>query len=248
MELWRRFVWSFYDNMGGVVVGNLVCGFGALPWVAFGWILLQAGVALPGVWKGAGLGAAWAASLAVLATSPPSLLLHVLALNWVRGEGLAWRESVAAVRRCWGRGLVLGGIGAVAGGALVFNLFFYMDLGGLLGMALGGLMVWALLVWAVVGLYVPPALLTQDGGVGATLRQSALLALDNIRISLLMAVGAVVWAAVALVSVVGGLVGVWAVAVLFECACFVEVLGRYTGGAEPVPRRGLASVLRPWED
>ena len=248
MDLWRRFGWSFYDNMGGVVLGNLVCGLGALPWVACGWILVHAGAALPGAWQAAGFVAAWAAALAALAAAPPSLMLHALALDWVRGQGVAWDEAWARVRRCWVRGLVLGGLGAAVGALLVFNLFFYLDLGGLLGAGLAGLMVWALVAWGAVGLFVPSVLLTQGGGVAATLRQSALLALGNIRMSLLMAAGAVLGAVLAGITVVGGLVGVWAAVVLFECACFVEVLGRYTGGAEPVPSRSFASVLRPWDE
>ena len=79
----------------------------------------------------------------------------------------------------------------VAAVALVLaNVVFYQRIGGWLGVLLGGLMVWFLLLVGMVAVYVFPVLVTQEGSVWATVRHSFLLSVDNIKLSLVFLLSA----------------------------------------------------------
>jgi uncharacterized membrane protein YesL len=234
--------------MGGVVLANLIWGVAVLPWLAVAALLFGLAAALPADMVPPAHTVAVVMVVILVWLSPPSVIIYAAALMWVRGESATWALVGGQVRRSWLRALALGCLAAGAGGLLVVNLFFYLSFGGLVGMALGGVMVWALLALGLVGLYCLPVLITQDNGVFKTIQQSFLLALANVKMSLLMAVGMGIAGSLAVFSVVGGLVGIWGGAVLFECACFIKVLGRYTGKEPVFTERSWNSVLRPWED
>ena len=137
----------------------------------------------------------------------------------------------------------------VAAVALVLvNAVFYQRLGGWLGVFLGGLMVWFLLLVGMVAMYVFPVLVTQEGSVWATVRHSFLLSVDNVKLSLVFLLTAVLALGLGVASGLGLFCGGLAAWALWISVGFRALLPKYTG--QPLPReapRRLRELIRPWE-
>ena len=113
----------------------------------------------------------------------------------------------------------------VAAVALVLaNVVFYQRIGGWLGVFLGGLMVWFLLLVGMVAVYVFPVLVTQEGSVWSTVRYSFLLSVDNVKLSLVFLLTA------------GMALGAW-------CRFWIGVVLRRLGGLGLVDQRRFSRAL-----
>lgn len=240
----RRFAWTAYDHLGGLVGYNLLWSAFGIPWIGGAYALLQFGFATGGFF----LPAAFVVAGILVFGSPATVLLFVAGAAWARGRDLSLGEALMAGRTFFWRAIALGFCMVVATVLILVNMVFYQQLGGWLGALLSGLMIWFLLLVGLVAVYVFPVLVTQQGSVWSTLRQSLLLAADNIRHSLVLLLAAGLFMGVGLASGLGlfcGAVAAWALLVSIG---FHALLPKYTGEALPAeePRR-LRELIRPWE-
>ena len=91
-------------------------------------------------------------------------------------------------------------------------------------------------------------IMAAEGSVWATLQQSLLLAVDNLKLSLALLLGAIFFLAVGLASGLGLFCGVMTAWALLMSMVLRALLPKYTGEALPVEApRGLRELIRPWE-
>ena len=141
-----------YDRLGGLVGYNLLWSALSLPWIAGAYALLQVGFGLGGV------GLVGAAVLAgnLLLSAPATAMLFAVGAAWARGRDFGLREFWAAGRTFFWRALALGLLMVAAVALVLANVVFYQRIGGWLGVFLGGLMVWFLVLVGIVEVYVFP--------------------------------------------------------------------------------------------
>jgi uncharacterized membrane protein YesL len=240
----RTFFWMAYDHLGGLVLLNLLWTALNLPWMAAGWLIFRAGLPLG---KGGAL-AGMLLGLEAVLLAPPTVLLFAAGACWAGGRERGTRELLAQARRLLGRAQALQLLIGGATGVLVVNLLFYQTLAGWLGLVLSGTMLWLLLGLALVVVHLFPVLVTQETGVWQTLRQSFLLAMDNVRLSLALLLAWAVALVAGLFTGIGLFCGVLASLALFSSLCFGALLARYTGHKLPQePPRRWRELIRPWE-
>ena len=243
-DILRRYFWTGYDHLGGIVAYNLLWSLLSLPWIGAAYMLLRFGFSLGGLF----LPGAVVLAGVLLFGSPATVLLFIVCAFWARRDELNLRELLLTGRRFFWRATALGGSLIVATGLILVNMVFYQHLGGWLGALLSGLMIWLLLLAGIMALYLFPVLVTQEGSVWATLQQSLLLAVDNLKMSLALLLGTIFFLAVGLASGLGlfcGVVTAWA---LLMTMVLRALLPKYTGEALPVEApRGLRDLIRPWE-
>ncbi|NKB66848.1 MAG: hypothetical protein GKR89_07300 [Candidatus Latescibacteria bacterium] len=244
LDILRRFGWTAYDHLGGLVATNLLWTLLSLPWLALGYALVILGGQW-GSWAALG-GLLLAVQLVLLA--PPSLVLFAAAWAWAHGRDIGWRHLLVQVRR---HGLRAQGLGLILVGAsalLVVNMAFYQSLGGMWGLALGGTMFWFQVALWMVGIFLFPVLLTQEEGVWGTLRQSFVIMIDNIRMSLGLLLGTGILLGLGAASGIGlfcGVLGAWA---LLVSICLAALVARYRGDEpDDEPPRSWREMLKPWE-
>lgn len=243
-DVLRRYFWTAYDHLGGIVAYNLLWSLLSLPWIGAAYMLLRFGFSLGGLF----LPGAVVLAGVLLFGSPATVLLFIVCAYWARGDEFNMREILLTGRRLFWRATALGGSLIVATGLILVNMFFYQQLGGWLGALLSGLMIWLLLLAGIMALYLFPVLVTQEGSVWATLRQSLLLAVDNLKWSLTLLLGAIFFLAVGLASGLGLFCGVMTAWALLMSMVLRALLPKYTGEALPVEvPRGLRELIRPWE-
>lgn len=239
----KRFVWVAYDHLGGLVMANLLWGLLGLPWLAAGLALAVAGAALGGGWFLVGLFLA----TEMILLSPPSVALVLFGLRWARGQEAAWSSVLREARRFGWRAQALGLIGLGLTVVLVVNVAFYSRFGGWVGLALGGMAVWALLAVSLIAVHLLPALVLLDGTVGATVRVAAGLAVRRPLPSagLLAATAATI--GLGLASGIGLLCGLLSLLFLLVAISSAEALGWPGGPPRPEDsHRGLDDLLHPW--
>lgn len=239
-----RWAWTAYDHLGGLVGYNFLWSVFSLPWILAAYALLRIGFAAGGFVFVSSLILAWA----LVAGAPATAMLFAAAAAWARGADMDWRQALMVGRAFFWRALFLG-TGLFAACALILgNLVFYRQLGGWLGALLGGLMVWFLLLVGLVAVFVFPVLVTQEGSAWATLRQSLLLAVDNLKYAVVFLLVAILFAGLGLASGLGLFCGAPMAWALFVSVGFRALLPKYTGETHPadVPRR-LRELIRPWE-
>ena len=243
-DILRRYFWTGYDHLGGIVAYNLLWSLLSLPWIGAAYMLLRFGFSLGGLF----LPGAVVLAGVLLFGSPATVLLFVVCAFWARGDELNLRELLLTGRRFFWRATALGGSLIVATGLILVNMVFYQHLGGWLGALLSGLMIWLLLLAGIMALYLFPVLVTQEGSVWATLQQSLLLAVDNLKMSLALLLGTIFFLAVGLASGLGLFCGVMTAWALLMSMVLRALLPKYTGEALPVEApRGLRDLIRPWE-
>ncbi len=240
----RRFSWTAYDRLGGLVGYNLLWSALSLPWIGGAYMLLRLGFGL------GGLGLVGAAILAgtLLLGAPATALLCAVGAAWARGRDFGLPEFWAAGRALFWRALALGLLMVAAVALVLANVVFYQQLGGWLGVFLGGLMVWLLLLLGLVAVYVFPVLVTQEGSVWSTVRYSFLLAVDNVKLSLVFLLIAGLAFGLGVASGLGLFCGGLAAWALWVSVRFRALLVKYTG--QPLPSespRRLRELIRPWE-
>lgn len=240
----RRFSWTAYDRLGGLVGYNLLWSALSLPWIGAAYALLQLGFGLGGL----GLVGAAALAGALLLGAPATAVLFAAGAAWARGRDFGLAEFWAATRAFFWRALALGLLLVAAVALVLINVVFYQRIGGWLGVFLGGVMVWLLLLLGMVAVYIFPLLVTQEGSVWSTLRYSFLLAVDNVKLSLVFLLTAVLALGLGVASGVGLLCGGVAAWALWISVGFRALLTKYTGQPLPpeAPRR-LRELIRPWE-
>ena len=240
----RRFLWTAYDRLGSLVGYNLLWSALSLPWIAGAYALLQVGFGLGGV----GLVGAAVLAGALLLSSPATAMLFAAGAAWARGRDFGLRDFWAAGRALFWRALALGLLMVAAVALVLANVVFYQRIGGWLGVFLGGLMVWFLLLVGLVAVYVFPVLVTQEGSVWSTVRYSFLLSVDNVKLSLIFLLTAGLALGLGVASGLGLFCGGTAAWALWISVGFRALLPKYTGQPLPseAPRR-LRELIRPWE-
>lgn len=240
----QRFLWTAYDRLGGLVGYNVLWSALSLPWIGGAYLLLQLGFGLGGL----GLVGAAVLAGALLLGAPATAVLFAAGAAWARGRDFGLRAGWAAGRALFWRALALGLLVVAAVALVLVNAVFYQRLGGWLGVFLGGLMVWFLLLVGMVAMYVFPVLVTQEGSVWATVRYSFLLSIDNVRLSLVFLLTAVLALGLSVASGLGLFCGGLSAWALWISVGFRALLPKYTG--QPLPReapRRLRELVRPWE-
>jgi uncharacterized membrane protein YesL len=202
----RKSFWNAYDHLGGSLLLNLLWSLLSLPWLilavlllALGWGQMVIGHGLFGLML-AGVG------LQQLLLSPVSAALWQVTAHWAHYRMAPVRDFFPALRRYFGRALALWLCFSLAAFLLSINVYFYGTwLGGVpfLGALVSGLMIWAYLAVALVGIYALALLVQMDLSVGKVLRNSFLLASDNVLYSLVLAFSVVVLLLIGLISVAG---------------------------------------------
>ena len=240
----RRFLWLFYDHLGGVVLCNLLWSLINIPYAFLSYLVLQAGLSA-GTWSSVG-----GIVLALITTffSPPSLIVYWAGASWVRRREVHLKDAWSLLKSQFVRAQILQLILVVASISLMLNAAFYGDFAGLFGLFLAALMGWLLVATGVIGLYSLPLLVTQDTGVWQTLRQSLLLAVTHLGGSLKGGVVFLLFLALGAVSGIGFFCGFFVAWSLWFNTYLRGVLMEYTGeswGEEE--ERSLREIIRPWE-
>ena len=239
-----KFLWSAYDHLGSLIAVNLLWSVLSLPWMAMAYLLFAAGRAAGerGAFIAAFLG------VEVVLFAPPTALLFSAARTWAEQREIGWRALFAESRRFAGRSQAIGLLLVSTTLILWVNIYFYQQLGGWAGLLLGAIMIWFLVALMLIAVYVFPVLISQDGPVWHTLRQSFLLAIDNIKLSFGLLLTVFATLGVGAISGIGLFCGAGAALALFLSIYFRELLPKYTGEALPAePHRRWREVLRPWE-
>ena len=240
----RKFLWTAYDHLGGLIVVNLLWGILSIPWMVLAYILVAVA---QGVGERSGLIALILAVEGVL-FSPPTILLFCAGRIWAQKREVDWRDLLAEGRHFAARAQAIGAALVLATFIVLVNIHFYQGIGGWAGLLLGGTMIWFAFGLALVGVYVFPVLVSQDGSVWHTLRQSFLLAIDNIKLSFGLLLAALFMLGVGALSGIGLFCGAGATLALLLSVYFWELLPKYTGAEHSQePHRSLREVLRPWE-
>lgn len=244
----KRFFWTAYDHLGGLVLLNLLWDLLSLPWILAGAGLVGLGLSMRADPAAPGVGICVVAAGELVFFAPPSVLLFLAGARWARGEEIETRVLCRELPRYALRAQALGLVVAAVTVILLVNAAFYLRWQGWVGLGLAGLMVWLLVVVGLTAPYIFPVLVTQDRGVRQTLRHSFLMALDNLALSAGLLASTLVAVAVGVGSGIGLFVGILAALALWLSVCFRGLLSRYTGQALPEePPRRWRDLLRPWE-
>lgn len=240
----KHFVWTAYDHLGRLVGYNLLWSVFSLPWIGGAYLLLRLGFSLGGFL----VPIAIVMAAALICGAPATALLFVIGAAWARGDEMGVGELLQAGRLFFWRALALGALIVAASALILLNIVFYQQLGGWLGALLSGLMTWLLLLVGIVAIFIFPVLTSQQGSVWATLRQSLLLAVDNIKLSLAFLLATGIAMGIGVASGLGLFCGAMAAWALLISIGFRALLPKYTGVALAAETpRGLRELIRPWE-
>jgi len=250
----RKSFWYVYDHLGRLILLNVLWFLLGLPWVlAFGaglflgWGILQTGNLLIGL-------CAMLVGAQILFVSPPTAGLLAVCRGDVERQTGVGQGILSMIRRYAVRSQILGLL--MAGGTILLcvNLLFYVRIGRLIGLALGGTMGWGLLFWVLVSLSVMPVLIYSDTGLFTVLKRSALTVLGHPFFSLFLLLGTGMLFMVGLVTGVGLVLLAMSLMGVFLNTAFRELIQGHAPierGMEAEEReeekRGWRDLLRPWE-
>lgn len=248
MGIAKTFGWALYDHLWGVIGLNLLWTLCSLPWLAAGALLsslalnLEGGLALPGMLAGLLL------SAELVLFAPPGALLFAAARHWAQDRPAALRvilrEALPFAVRAQLLGLLVCGVSLL----LLVNIFFYQRLGGWLGLILSGIMLWLLLALLLTAVFLFPVMLSMDGRVWSVVRQSFLLALDNLGLAVGLLVASLFFLGGSAITGVGLFCGGLAALALLLSLAFRRLCHKYTGDQPPAERpRQWRELIRPWE-
>lgn len=126
---------------------------------------------------------------------------------------------------------------------LLFNIKFYLQHFGLIGLILSGITFW-LLLFSLLGLVYIYPLLCRGHGIWRTVRYSYVLTIDNLRITLFLFFYLLI---LVFLEILIPILGV-AVLTVFMQNAFLEIERRYNPSIEiPEPMRRVGELLRPWK-
>ena len=181
--LWRAIV-DFYNELFPMVGMNLLWMLLTVPFATIMFPIVAGLTQLPPE-----LAFVPAMVFLVIAPSPASAGLHNYANQLVKEERVEFELFKLGLFRYWKRALVLMLIGFVGFGLLIGNVTFYLSMEHWLIKALGVMFIYGLVVWASMQLYLMPLLVEQeDKSIRVLYRNAALLALDNILVSIVLLV------------------------------------------------------------
>ena len=239
----KKFFWTTYDHLGGLIVLNLVWSALSLPWILVGYGLVGLG-ANTSDW---GVFVTTFLAVEIVVFAPPTMLLFAAGARWARGEDIRFETLFKEMRLFAARVQLLGLTLVFSTLLLSLNIGFYLHLRGWPGLILGSLAIGLLFAVLLMSTYLFPLLLLQNGRMWYTLRQSFLVALDNIKLSLVLLLVVLLVFVLGFFSVVGLFSGLLAAVALLLCICFGQLQSKYTG--ESLPEEGPRTwreLIRPW--
>ena len=240
----KQFAWTAYDHMGRFFLLNLLWSGLSLPWFGLGMLIFVLGAGM-GEW---GFLGGMLLALDLVLVAPPTVLFFLGGRRWARGEEVSIKEIFRQLPCFAWRAQALGLMVVGAHLVLLVNAFFYRDCAGWLGLVLSGVMLWFMLAVAMVSVFVFPVLLGQEGGIWQTARQSFLLVVDNVKLSLGLLLAVLVFLGLGMLSGIGLFCGLLAGLALLISVCFRRLLPKYTGELLPEePSRRLRELIRPWD-
>lgn len=245
----RTFIWTLYDNLGAVVVFNLLWSLCSLPWLLTAALMIGMGINLQEAWGGQALIVSLILAVEWVLLAPPTLLLFWGASRWVRNESYEVRDLFVVGRRLFWRSQLTALLLIAITLVLLINFFFYQQWGGFGGLVLSGAMLWFLLGLLFAMIYVFPVLIAQELSVWRTVQQSLMLSLDNFKLSCGLILGFIIALGVSVLMIIPLFVGALAGVAIWICLGFHFISAKYTGTViEPQEPRGWREVLRPWEN
>lgn len=126
---------------------------------------------------------------------------------------------------------------------LLFNIRFYLNRFGIIGIILSGINFWFFLFSLLGLIYIYP-LLCRGHGIWKTVRYSYILALDNLKITIILFFYLLI---LVLCEIVVPILGM-AILTVFMQNAFLEVERRYNPSVEiKQPKKSIKELLRPWE-
>ncbi len=248
MGLTKVFGWALYDHLWGVIGLNLLWTALSLPWLAGGALLCTLALSLEGELALPGLAAGLLVSAELVLFAPPGVVLFVAGRHWAQDRPA---EVKAIVREALPYALRAQCLGVAVCGTtllLLVNVFFYQRLGGWLGLILSGTMLWLLLALLLTAVFLFPVLLSLDSRLWPVVRQSFLLALDNLRTAFGLLVASLLLLTGSVFTGVGFFCGGLAALALLVSLVFRRLCHKYTGAELPAERpRQWRELIRPWE-
>lgn len=205
-RLAKKTFWNAYDHLGGCVLLNLLWTLMSLPWLALAVLLVALGWAQ--MIAGHGLFAVMLAGTGLLQVllSPVSAALWAVTARWCDYRTAPVKTFFPALKRSFGRALAVWLVFSLAAFLLSINAYFYgawLRAIPFLGALVSGLMVWAYLAVALMGVYALPLLVQRNLSVRGVIRNSFLLVLDNLFYSLVLALAVGVIVMLGLISGAG---------------------------------------------
>ncbi len=257
------FFWDSYDNLGKLLVANLV------------WFLCN----LPGFMLGYGifhipLNLFWIFLLLPFALfSVTTMGLYHFTSLLVEQKQIGVKELFLGMKKYGVRGTLYSCVLVLGFFVLLVNIDFYLNLSlgfHWIGAILGGFAFWVSLFILLVCQYFFPILVKQDLPIKKLLLRSSLLVLDNFGISLLIALNSLGLLILTIITGVGPILFTMSLFTLFANNALYEVLAKYDKQPQPtlkpgekptswhqiLPKekpkwrhenRGWKDILRPWD-
>ncbi|NOX96868.1 MAG: DUF624 domain-containing protein [Nitrospirae bacterium] len=215
----RKFLWSSYDNLGAIILGNILWFFLCLPVV----------------------------------TAPASTAaLFSFTNRLISGKGATAGDFWKGFRKYFLRSSYLGLIYLALLAMVASNIFLYRHLSQtarIVAIFLGAVNLWLFLFFSLMVIYSLPLMVKQDLGLKKSLKQSALLALDNPFFTIAISIQAVIISFLSIPSIVGAIFLMTGLISLLLNQALQELFDKYEGNnkEEKEERRSLRTIFRPWE-
>jgi len=271
-NVFYKWFWDTYDNLGKVILGNVVWFILCLPtfFGLFGLLFQPSGKQLN--------------LFPYLMLLIPSLLLSApitaglfhLTYIFVQEREAEFKELFIGFKKYFKKSVVIALILAAIIGLLVVNIQFYATRAPALkfiGVIFAGLGLWGMVFIGLLLVYLFPILVQQDGGLGKIFKRAALLVLDNIGYTLVVAILAMVVSLGLTIFTVGLVFLMMSLISILLNNALTEVLKKYEKRevkkeekpAKPTSwkeirekeeeeveeekprRRGWRDIFRPWE-
>jgi uncharacterized membrane protein YesL len=179
-----------------------------------------------------------AMSLLILPIGPATAALFYVANEVAKGEPLSFGLFWVGLRRFWRLGLLLSLAVLIITLLIIVNIYFYLNMGQTIGQIIGIIWIYVILIWGVVLNY-PFALLVQmeKPSLFKILRNSVLLVLDNLALSLSMTILTVV-VIILCIFPLGFLpfpFGFFCLLAIFQCKAVSQLIEKYEKKGEGVP-------------
>ena len=252
----RRFFWTGYDHLGGLILINLAWSALNLPWMCMAYAALVLG------FQGLSTGAYTFGmtmvllGLEALFLSPPTAGLFAVSCAYVAGGDTGVRTMVAAIRRHFWSAQVLG-VGTMGLTALLLlSVHFYSRLPGALrglGLILSGAMGSIVLLMVLIATFLFPILVSRETGIRGTLQYGVLLVLGNLPTALGALFLTCILLTLGILSGAGFFFGAVAAGSLFLNVVFAEIGRQHHRGLsveepeEAETKRSWRELIRPWE-
>ncbi len=215
----KRFFWMTYDNIGLMILANLT------------WLVLSLGVV----------------------TAPAATAgLASLAAGIAAGREVSLRTILRGFREHFVPALKIGVFDLAVVIVLWVNVDFYSHLGGraaVFGFLFAGLLIWGAAFWLLLHIHIYPLMVDGERSFRRLLRTSALLTLDNLSITIGLALQSLMLIMLCILTGVGIIALLSAMLSLLHATGQRELLRKYRDDIpEDVPEtRTWRQLWRPWE-